>query len=224
MTMSDTSPTPPTRDGATISAVLSLGERIAATLDEDDLLSQWMAHHIAERLTVLETLQGAERATAENELVDHILRLWEHRHGAMFGEYPLDLSESVIRAVARLDPKPGDAFFGAFGFLPSPSAEETRLDTHLWIAQSLDIEVGRLIRQLVILAAESAADTEAAWVEAAREADTDPFLHIRDLLEQYGSEADVEEADPRAAGRAQIAAHAARIRELLAPLAPPGTE
>lgn len=203
-------------DGATISAVLSLGERIGASLDQNDLLSRWMAHYIAERMTAIESLEGADRTAAEDELADRILQLWEHRGAALSGD-PLEQTEAVLGAVARLDPDPRRAFFPTLALGPSADDDGAHTDERLRIALSLDKEVGDLIRILISDAAESAEAAEASWVEAARAANADPLAQIADLIAIYSGEVSRDD-DPHAARRTRIATQAVRIYDLLAPL------
>lgn len=205
-------------DGETISAVLSLGERIGAALDENDLPSQWMAQHIAERMTALESLQGADHETAENDLADRILQLWAHRRGATFREDPLGQTEAVLRAVARLDPDAQRAFFPALSFGPKPQDGGEHTDERLRIALALDKQVAELIRTLISDAAESAQTADGSWVEAARAANVDPLAEIENLIAVY-SGAISRDDDPQAARRARITTQATQIRDLLAPLA-----
>ena len=200
--------------------MLALGEQIVQSLRRDDLLSRWMAHHISERMTSLATVAEEERAMAENEVADLILRLWEHGRTDAFDEDPVRLSESVMRAVAKLDPNPGERYFRAFGFVPQPLGTETESDRHLDVALSLDREAGCLMRELVMYAAATAEGKEATWIAALSALKADPFAQIRDLMALTPDDDSLEPGtDPLASRRESIAVRAAKLRALLGPLA-----
>ncbi|KTS07558.1 hypothetical protein NS283_01165 [Microbacterium testaceum] len=185
------------------------------SLRRDDVLSQWMAHHLAQRLTALDHVAPSERKRAEDEVADLILRIWEHGRQEGFVHDPVRLSASVARAVAKLDPEPDDLYYQAFGFIPRPENSDTEVDKYLRLAVLLDRDVGRLIRSLIVYAATVAEDHEAEWIRLLRNIDQDPLLLIRDLSTlAEDTEDDNPEADRLAAARL-----ASTVRALLAPLA-----
>lgn len=215
MTTSSSSSSRPTRDGATTAAILSLGKQIAATLDEHDLLSQWMAHYLAERMVTVESLNGQERATAEDKVADYILRLWEHRHGAALREDPIALSDSVERAITRLDPerlKPW-GYYNTFEEEAGPSEVEIEVNTLLRAALGLDQIMADLVRALVTCASMTAAEKDKKWVVSSRAAGEDPLKYIQRL---YKSE-ELEDSGqtPVAAERAKIVMRSRAVIELL---------
>jgi len=177
-----------------------------------------MAHHIAERMAGLDWVPATARQQAEGELAELILRLWEHGRRDAFDEDPTRLSASVVRAVAKLDPEPGEPYFRAFGFVPRPERTGTELDEYLRVALSLDSQVRRLVLSLVTLAAELAEDQEAEWIQHLRKVDADPLLLIRDLS-SYAVDGNEDDSDPLRARRESVARQAAAIRDLLEPVA-----
>jgi hypothetical protein len=202
-------------DGATRAAVLSLGDQIAATLDEHDLLSRWMAHHLAERLTTVESLRGRARTAAEAEVAELIVRIWEHRHVVQFREDPLALINSVERAVARLDPSANGPFgyYRPFDDEPGPSPAEMEANTALRIALGIDDAAGDIVRSLVRYAAMIAVHQDAAWVRAALDADT---ITLRDLSKLLGDLDDPQaDQDPAEAERSRIAERAKSLSKAL---------
>lgn len=203
----------------TTSDVISLGRKIVDGLRQDDLLSQWMAHHIAERMAALEHVAAASRQQAEDDLAALILRLWEHGRGNAFSEDPTRLTDSVVRAVAKLDPEPDEPYFRAFGFVPRPDGTGTELDEYLRVALSLDSEVQRLILGLVTCAAALAEDQETEWIQHLRRVNADPLLLIRDLTTYSGGLNRDDESDPLDVRRRSVARQAAAVRDLLKPLA-----
>lgn len=215
MDTSDTSPTPPAPDGVTTSDVISLGREIVRTLRRNDVLSQWMAHHLAQRISALDHVLPEDRADAEDEVARLILRIWEHGRPEGFTYDPIRMSVSVVRAVAKLDPAPDDLYYQEFGFIPRPENTDTDVDKYLRLAVLLDRDVGRLIRALIIHAATVAEDREAEWIQLLRNINQDPLLLIRDLSTLTD---DTEDNDPKA-DRLAAARLASTVRALLAPLA-----
>ncbi len=86
-------------------ALLALGKRLVNSLRSDeDLLSDWMAHLIAERMLVVKTSTGAERQAAEEACAQEIMLLWEHRYNAPDGVNPLANLAPLARTIASLEP------------------------------------------------------------------------------------------------------------------------
>lgn len=177
-----------------------------------------MAHHIAERMAGLDQVPAAARQQAEDNLAALILRLWEHGRSDAFDEDPTRLSASVVRAVAKLDPEPGEPYFRAFGFVPQPEGTGTEIDEYLRVALTLDSQVRRLILGLVTMAAALAEDQEAEWIRQLARVDADPLLLIRDLS-SYSVDMNDDESDPLHARKESVGRQAAAIRDLLKPVA-----
>jgi hypothetical protein len=179
-------------DGETRAAVLSLGEQIAASLDQHDMLARWMAHHLAEHLQALEAFSGAERVDAEQEVADLIVQLWERRRTMPMREDPLSLADSVVRAVARLDPEAGPfRFFGRFDEDAGPSQAEVEANEALKLALGIDEATGQLVRSLVRYAAMTAVSHDADWIrgaEAMKDATIRDIRRVFDLEENAGED------------------------------------
>lgn len=197
--------------------MLSLGEHLVNQLKQDDLVSQWMAHYIAERMTTLESLQGSSQTGAKAEIADLIFKLWQHGRGAGFDD-PVASSEKVRRAVARLDPTPETPYFGSLGGNWGPLGEETELEQLLRVIEAFDRDAGRLVSLLVRQAVAAAEDADAPWVERARAAQADPMMEIRELFDRI----ETAPADGSSASsdmdRDRIATQAAKVIALLEPL------
>lgn len=144
-----------------------------------------MAHYLAERIEALEALQGKERTLAEIQIADQILQLWEHRHGAVFRVNPIAVTESVERAIARLDPqgyRPWN-YYDVFDGVPGPSETEVGANAVLQVALKLDRTMADLMRSLVIHASLNSRLVEAEWLHVARAAGADPLAYIRKLMD-----------------------------------------
>lgn len=108
-------------------------------MDDHDLLGRWMAHHLAELVSV-----ARQRATPEQHLqiVDIILRLWSHRRYLPIPT--LKEFEPVLAALTRLgDDRPWA--FSQLGFGERLSLQA--LDDHL-LSDALDLE--RVTRQTIL--------------------------------------------------------------------------
>ena len=106
---------------------------------DHDLLGRWMAHHLAELVSV-----ARQRATPEQHLqiVDIILRLWSHRRYLPIPT--LKEFEPVLAALTRLgDDRPWA--FSKLGFGERLSLQA--LDDHL-LPDALDLE--RVTRQTIL--------------------------------------------------------------------------
>lgn len=148
--------------------MLELGTLLASELEPTDTLGRWMAHYLAERMTSLERKTGSERAIAEAEVADLILRLWSLRRHLPGGRLPLAQVDEVEAAIARLTPgrRPW-AYFGVFSADTEPSTEATETSTTLKVALLVDRLAGDLVHGLIGRAAALAEEGEAAWIKQA---------------------------------------------------------
>ncbi|MFD1722384.1 hypothetical protein [Amnibacterium endophyticum] len=167
MSTSASSSTPPGTAGGTTAAILSLGERIAATIDGDDVLARWMAHYLAERLHGLPELEGAVRAAAEAEVAGLVLQFWQQRAQGFFGGNPVAALDAIERTLKRLDPqRPPWAFHGGFRGGRPPEEDDLEVAPLLRCAEGIDRLSGDVVRELLVAAAAEAVGAEAPWVTA----------------------------------------------------------
>jgi hypothetical protein len=139
---------------------------LASELELTDTLGRWMAHYIAERMASLEQKSGSERAIADAEVADLILRLWSLRRQLPGSRLPLAEVDEVEAAIVRLAPgrRPW-AYFGAFSADTEPSMEET--ETSTTAAMLVDRLSGDLVHGLIGLAAALAEEDDAVWIKQA---------------------------------------------------------
>jgi len=166
-----------------------------------------MSHHLAERIESLRSLPSEERADAEAGMADLVLRIWERRQGARFVDEPLALTDSVTRALARLDPtlRGPFLFYRPFDDMPGPSEAEIEANAAMKIALQIDDTAGDLVSSLIKYAAEIAVEKDARWV-AASQAGGSPTL--RDLTTLLGYATDEDDVDSVNAERHRISKHA----------------
>lgn len=161
-----------------------------------------MAHHLADRLTALESLEGQALLDAEDAIAELIVQIWAHRHEVGFREDPLAATDSVERAVARLDPEGRGPFsyFRPFDDAPGPSVAEIEVNAALKLALSVDDIAADLIRALVTYAAMTAIERDAEWVQAMDAIDATTLRQLRRLM-SFGSRSDTDVAPLTAATR-----------------------
>lgn len=198
--------------------LLALGKRIAADLDPHDFLGRWMAHYIAERFAMLETLEEENRDREQDAIANLIVQLWTHRRGAPLQNEPLASIEAVERALERMDPqRPAWGYFRPFELRDAPSAAEVAVLVPLQMALSLDGAVGDLVRYLVAYAASIAQSADAEWLATVREAGQFPKRRLRNLEAITGDDKDdVESPSPADRPLREIEKAAERCIELLA--------
>jgi hypothetical protein len=86
-------------------AVIALGREIVCSLGEHpSLLTQWMAHFVAERLDAAEHAAPEERAASQAAAFEAVLELWRHRAELPNGSRPYQALEPVIETLKMLNP------------------------------------------------------------------------------------------------------------------------
>ena len=207
---------------------------LVAQAPDNDLLGQWMAHHLAALLTAAE----AETTLPEERrsIVDLILKVWAHRR-SIPQRPPLDEFTDVLTALDRLGDDRPWRFLNPFDLdvaLPDPND-----DAPPFVQTALELE--RVAREAVIhllwLAAEDAKDKNQAWLAVADavnttlESDVAGFLrrlHVR-IAQRYRSSARaviaadhavVEDGDGpdheenRTEVKSEVGEHGERLRQL----------
>lgn len=96
-------------------AVTELGRRLVYALaseGQDDVLSKWMAHHIASLLTNAERAEaGPGRTEAQQACMEGVFKLWSHRRVLPDGSRPFEKAEAALNTLVRLDPNAADNFY-----------------------------------------------------------------------------------------------------------------
>lgn len=163
-------------------ALIDLGKRLVTELClGDDLLAQWMAHVIAERMDAAKRASPEARASAQDACSQAILSLWEHRNCLPSHMRPFRELEPLFRTLASLDMDSG-ARFRYFPREPSDEeleAAEVAGNRFLEAAVNLDHSARALIRYLLGAAAKEAAEKAIPWLDAAIDAEADVVLELR---------------------------------------------
>lgn len=94
--------------------VINLGKLFVKEFKLDpgvDTFSRWMAHYLAEKISVTEQLEGNEKEAAEKECFDVILKLWQHRHSLPSGRRPFQSFEPILDTLSKLNPDTEESYF-----------------------------------------------------------------------------------------------------------------
>lgn len=163
-------------------AVIDLGKRLVAELNlSDDMMAQWMAHLIAERMDAAEHTSPEARASAQDACARVIFELWAHRNSLPSHIRPLRELEPLLQTLASLDVDNGPRF----RYFPQHPSEvelegaETQGSQLLKAAVSLDYSARVLIQYLLSSEAESVGAKVIPWLDAAINAEADAVLEAR---------------------------------------------
>jgi hypothetical protein len=156
--------------------IINLGKALVKELGLDpgvDTLSRWMAHYIAEQMTIAENSIDDDRITAYKHCFETILNLWLHRSSLPPGMRPFENFDHIFRVLARLDPENSDPFFyrdllSLSSGTDDPNDDQNDLQQWLNIALGID-QAARVWLEFVFhQAAQEATDEKTrAWLENA---------------------------------------------------------
>ena len=166
-----------------------MGRLLAADLERTDTLGRWMAHYLAEQMTIAEQKCGQERAATEADISKLVLQIWDQRRNFRGERTPFLDVDKVSSALERLAPGRGEwRYFNIFDSSNEPSVEDTDVNFLLNSALYMDRIAGDLICALVAFAAKSAEDSEASWVKHVEKIGDDSLFRIRRLYSLIGEE------------------------------------
>lgn len=149
-------------------AVIELGKRIVVGLTlGDDVIAQWMAHLVAEKISAAEDASETLRDSAVAECVDVILKLWTHRYTLPPYMRPLRELDPLLRTLNSLGVNEVD---GLRFFARPPSSEELESATEdekklFEFAIGIDQTARELIRYALSVAAERSVNVVKPWLE-----------------------------------------------------------
>lgn len=151
-------------------AVIELGKRIVAGLKlGDDVVAQWMAHLVAEKISAAEGAPDDTRDAAVTACVEAILKLWADRYALPSYMRPLKELDPLLHTLKSLSLDEAD---GYRYFSRAPRDEEldgaTEDEKELFeLAIGIDHAARELIRHLLGAASERSADSVRVWLEDA---------------------------------------------------------
>ncbi|AMV48213.1 AVAST type 3 anti-phage proein Avs3b [Paraburkholderia caribensis] len=162
--------------------MIDLGKRLVTELNlADDLLAQWMAHFIAERIDAAERATPEARVAAQEACAQAIYGLWEHRNSLPRHTQPFRELEPILRTLASLDVDSGNRFryIHSRPDIETPEDAELAGNRFLDTAVNLDYSARVLIQYLLGIASLEVSENVAPWLDAAVEAGADATLEVR---------------------------------------------
>jgi len=187
--------------------IIDLGKLLVKELGLEpsvDTLARWMAHYLAERIDYVEKLAvGPEKAEAEKECCDLILKIWEHRANMPRGRRPFESFEPILKVLESLDPDNNDPFMHRMSKHELTQLENTNpsyKDIKLYIESVVEIErVARVwMENLLNQAALKVSDEKTkAWLQTATKLSLpDDDIHsVRIVLKNFNL-LDDDDSDP----------------------------
>jgi hypothetical protein len=121
-------------------SAIKLGELLVKELEVDpggDYLTRWMAHHIAEKLTLAKECKGIQKSAIEKECYDLILELWKHRFYFPNGHKPLANYDLILETLERINPDRPVLFYDSL-FPNSENNTTSKNENLLDLAKQLD--------------------------------------------------------------------------------------
>lgn len=183
-----------------------------------DTFSRWMAHYIAEKITIAESSEGIIKKEAEKECFDTILKMWQHRQSIPSGKRPLENFEPIIEALSKLNSDKEDPYF----YLPhnnrdkkEPSSadlgDKAEVEKWMGIIETVDKTARIWIEYALGRAVSKAKDEKTkAWMEATSKlpdsADVDlidtllneiPLFDYEDDKDEFSKRYDIERLKKR---------------------------
>lgn len=173
----------PTERSKIAKEVLALGEALVEQFKlkaDDDILGQWIAHRLAEKFTEHKNAKGAAKDVLGAELIDIILKFWEHRAIFPRGDAPFENYDAIIRALESFDPD-RERYFSYRAANEAIDGATPASRQLIDLAKSLDSGTRALINFCFTYAAHASGKPPKAWLDAARvlEADADVRVVIR---------------------------------------------
>ena len=130
--------------------IINLGKALVEELGLNpgvDTLARWMAHYIAEQMTIAENATGDDKIRAEQHCFETILKLWEHRSSLPNGRRPFESFEPIFQTLERLDPENKQPYY--FNNIIGNSSEHDKTcKVSASVEQWLDVAAGidRVVR------------------------------------------------------------------------------
>lgn len=130
--------------------IINLGKALIEELGLNpsvDTLARWMAHYVAEQMTIAENATGDDKIRAEQHCFETILKLWEHRSSLPNGRRPFESFEPIFQALERLDPENKQPYY-LNNIIGKSSEHDKACEISESVEQWLDVAAGidRVVR------------------------------------------------------------------------------
>lgn len=139
---------------------VELGKHLVARLGDEhdsDVLSNWMAHYIAEQISLAESCDGSAKVEAEEKCFKTILQLWKHRASLPRGKKPFEQFDVIFQVLAGLDPDASLGFYWQL-FKPKVVPKPGSVEEMGAVITALDKAARVLIEYALSLAVDVACD------------------------------------------------------------------
>jgi len=123
--------------------------------DSHDTLGEWMAHHISELITNVETAEGNEKPAAEDRCREAILALWKHHRFFPREHRPLENIEPLLATIQALAPENQSYFYKSE---VQSQIEESKLSDRAKEFLDLSLEIDYSARLLIEMCLKIAAN------------------------------------------------------------------
>lgn len=132
---------------------IRLGNELVKVLElaRGDILARWMAHYIAEQMTLAESALGPEKAVAQSNCFNTILKLWQHRAFLPEGLRPFEKFDVIFRVLERLEPGESGGLYREL-WESRVAPEPDTVESFASMITSIDEAARLLIEQAVSLA------------------------------------------------------------------------
>lgn len=151
-----------------IASAIELGRKLVQELEPTrDTLASWMAHYIADLITVAENAKDTEKEKLLSECCATILKLWEHRNFYPCNVRPLSSFEPIFRQLENLDPAHENHRYilrSRFDSLREAGVTGNLLKC----TEDCDAAARAVVRYCFAQAAEKALEKEAGWIQLAK--------------------------------------------------------
>lgn len=149
-------------------------------------LARWMAHYIAEQMTLADKSEGMEKAEAEANCFNTILKLWRHRASMPMGMRPFENFDAIFRVLERLDPQGSGGFYREL-WDPNVVPEPDSIEAIAAVITAVDRAARVLIEQTVSLAASTACgETDKAMLSDGDISDDSADIDLIRQLTRFG--------------------------------------
>lgn len=168
-------------------AVLELGRRLVEQLDtDDDLLTSWMAHYLAELIQASKTATSNDKPAADAACAREIRALWNHRASLPRQVRPLTELDPILKTLARL----GGSDAHHLSQQSADTVDKPEEETRRWLARAeqLDQAARELVQYAIQAATRGAASTAKPWLELAKDAGLDLSEAEMSILELLSKE------------------------------------
>lgn len=170
-------------DSTRLMDIVKLGERLVEKLESDqhgDLLSKWMAHHIARLMKEAETASDSEKKTAERDCADAIMKLWSHRAFIWREDRPFQSFDPIFRTIERIADDNSYFYF--------QKQETNERNSWLDLAEAVDRVARSIISFSLAVAAEQSSTKETDWIKLAEKVEparTKELVVIKFITQDY---------------------------------------